>query len=192
MASLQVAADIVSTISTLEDDLQGIAQAQNNLLEVILKAQASMISDAELSGIKSNMDKVAIYNTKLMSLKATMSMLTGRSKQLKDRAAKLQGLKKKYLSEIDDIRKMEREKDQSIAAKTSTSTPTLIPSPATPSTAMSSPAIPSATCSSTTIPRLVKKKKKTKVRQALIDDGDDGRSWTPKKSLSQQDLALKK
>ncbi|KAF1798327.1 hypothetical protein V8B55DRAFT_1553536 [Mucor lusitanicus] len=202
MASLQLATDIISTISTLEDDLKGIAQAQQNLFEVILKAQESMISDEELSGIKSNMDKVAIYNTKLMSLKATMSMLTGRSKQLKDRAGKLQQLKMKYLSEIDDIRKLEREKDQSIAAKTSTSTPTLIPSPATPSsssppsTAMPSPVIPSATTSSTstTIPKIVRKKKKTKARQALIDDGndDDGRSWTPKKSLSQQDLAPKK
>ncbi|GAN06893.1 hypothetical protein MAM1_0140d06383 [Mucor ambiguus] len=195
MASLQAAADIVSTISTLEDDLRGIAQAQNNLLQVILKAQASMISDKELNDIKSNMDKVTIYNTKLMSLKASMSMLTGRSKQLKGRATKLQELKMKYLSEIDDIRKLEREKDQSIAAKTSTSTPTLMLSPAmpaSPSTAMPSPVIPSATSSSTTVPKLVKKKKKTKARQALIDDGDDGRSWTPKKSLSQQDLALKK
>lgn len=136
------------------------------------------------------MDKVAVYNTKLMSLKATMSMLAGRSKQLKDRAARLQELKMKYLSEIDDIRKLEREKDQSIAARNSTSTPALASSPAT----LSTPAIPSATSSSTTIPKLVKKKKKTKARQALIDDGDgdDGRSWTPKKSLSQQNLALKK
>lgn len=198
MASLQVTTDIISTISTLQDDLQGIAQAQNSLLEVIVKAQASMISDEELSGIKSNMDKVAIYNTKLMSLKATMSMLTGRSKQLKDRAAKLQQLKIKYLSEIDEIRKLEREKDQSIAAKTSTSTPTLMPSPAmlsspSPTTAMPSPVVPSATTSSSsTIPKIVRKKKKTKARQALIGDGDDGRSWTPKKSLSQQDLVLKK
>ncbi|KAL9537821.1 hypothetical protein MBANPS3_011433 [Mucor bainieri] len=185
------------------------SQAQNNLLEVILKAQASMMPDKELSSIKANMDKVGIYNTKLMSLKATMSMLTGRSKQLKDRAAKLQQLKIKYLSEIDAIRQREREKDQSIAAKTSSSTPTLLipspspsPSPATttpvsPLTAMpspSSPAIPSATTSSSTIPKLVKKKKKTKARQALIDDGDDGRSWTPnnKKSLSQQDLLAPK
>lgn len=140
------------------------------------------------------MNKVAVYNTKLLSLKATMSMLTGRSKQLKDRAAKLQELKMKYLSEIDDIRKLEREKDQNIAAKNSLSTPTLTPSPIAPSspTAMPSPLIPSATSSSTTIPKLVKKKKKTKARQVLIDDGDDGRSWTPKKSLSQQELAPKK
>lgn len=122
-----------------------------------------------------------------------MSMLAGRSKQLKDRAAKLQELKMKYLSEIDGIRKMEREKDQIIAAKTSISTPTFVPSPDIPSSPIiPSPVIPSATSSSTTtIPKLVKKKKKTKARQALIDDGDDGSSWKPKKSLSQQDLLKK-
>ena len=140
------------------------------------------------------MDKVAIYNTKLLSLKATMSMLAGRSKQLKDRAAKLQELKMKYLSEIDGIRKMEKEKDQIIAAKTSISTPTFVQSPDIPSSPIiPSPVISSATPSSytTIIPKLVKKKKKTKARQALIDDSDDGSSWKPKKSLSQQDLLKK-
>ncbi|CEP16457.1 hypothetical protein [Parasitella parasitica] len=157
------------------------SQAQSSLLEAILKAQASVISEEELSHIRSNMDKVAIYHTKLLSLTATMSMLAGRSKQLKDRAAKLQELKMKYLSDIDEIRKLEREKDQTIAARTSVSTPTLLPSPTTPD-----PAVPSTASPPATIPKLVKKK--TKARQALIDDGggDDGESWKPKKSPSQQ------
>ncbi|KAG2211744.1 hypothetical protein INT46_010605 [Mucor plumbeus] len=198
----QITTSIISTISTLENDLEEINQAQDNLLEVIIKAQASIIPEEELSSIKSNasilifvsMDKVAIYNTKLLSLKATMSMLAGRSKQLKDRAAKLQELKMKYLSEIDGIRKMEKEKDQIIAAKTSISTPTFVQSPDIPSSPIiPSPVISSATPSSytTIIPKLVKKKKKTKARQALIDDSDDGSSWKPKKSLSQQDLLKK-
>ncbi|KAI8639621.1 hypothetical protein BD408DRAFT_445799, partial [Parasitella parasitica] len=182
----QTTRHIISTISTLENDLQEINQAQNNLLEVISKAQASAMSEEELNEIRSNMDKVTLYNTKLLSLKATMSMLTGRSKQLKDRATKLQELKTTYLSEIDEIRRLEREKDQTIAAKTSISTATFIPSPAS-----ANPVIPSTTSSSSTIPKIVKKKKKTKARQALIDNDGDGESWKPKKSLSQQDLVKK-
>lgn len=133
------------------------------------------------------MNKVSVYNTKLLSIKATMSMLSGRSRQLQERANKLKQLKVNYLSQVDTIRKMEQEKDQSIAAKTSISTPIISP--------VSSPQLPiqQDPVSSTSIPRLksaIKKKKKVKSkRDALIaadDDNSDG--WKPKRSLSQKDM----
>jgi hypothetical protein len=164
------------------------------------------------------MDKVSIYNTKLLSIKATMSMLTGRSKQLQVKADKLKQIKIQYLSQIDKIRKIEQEKDQIIAAKTSItiSTPCaspqiLSPSPATTTTSsplisndndiIPSPVLIASTESSpiiattpTTIPKIksiVKKKKKTKAREALInDDISSGGDWVPKRSLSQKDLLL--
>lgn len=114
-------------------------------------------------------------------------MLSGRSRQLQERANKLKQLKVNYLSQVDTIRKMEQEKDQSIAAKTSISTPIISP--------VSSPQLPiqQDPVSSTSIPRLksaIKKKKKVKSkRDALIaadDDNSDG--WKPKRSLSQKDM----
>lgn len=97
------------------------------------------------------MDKVSQYNTKLMSIKATMSMLTGRSKQLLVKADKLKQIKLQYLSQIDKIRKMEQEKDQIIAAKTSINIST------TPSTSTSSPRVlsPSPITSTTSSPLII-------------------------------------
>jgi hypothetical protein len=165
------------------------------------------------------MDKVALYNTKLLSIKATMSMLTGRSKQLQIKADKLKQIKIQYLSQIDKIRKMEQEKDQAIAAKhsiTITSNPSSpqIPtpssttsSPLTPLNTSSNDALPTldvtaaepasiAVSSSTSTPKIksiVKKKKKSKAREALIGDDDNSTgNWVPKRSISQKDLLIKK
>jgi hypothetical protein len=138
------------------------------------------------------MNKVSIYNTKLLSLKATMSMLSGRSRQLQERANKLKQMKLNYLSQVDTIRKMEQEKDQSIAAKTSISTPIISPV-SSPQPAIVIDPLPASSSASASIPRLkstIKKKKKVKSkREALIaadDDNSDG--WKPKRSLSQKDL----
>lgn len=160
------------------------------------------------------MSKVSAYNTKLLSLKATMSMLSGRSKQLIERSNKLKQMKLKYLSQIDDIRRIEQEKDLVIAAKPaiistpspSTSSPITLQSRTpeanetgneSPSTAspVGTPVTTSAAVP-TVIPKvksIVKKKKKSKVREALIDDNNSSNWAIPKKSLSQKDLtAIKK
>ncbi|CAO3613891.1 unnamed protein product [Mucor hiemalis] len=130
------------------------------------------------------MDKVSLYNTKLLSLKATMSMLTGRSKQLLTRANKLKQMKMRYMSQIDIIRKMEQEKDLTIAAKPSTSISSTPSSPAITSTPIST----IATNSTPSIPKVksvIKKKKKSKAREALIgDDNEDNGNWAPKRSIS--------
>lgn len=136
------------------------------------------------------MDKVSIYNAKLSSIKATMSMLTGRSKQLLAKADKLKQVKTQYLSQIDKIRKMEQEKDQAIAAVTSSPTiaspiQTSIPTEAT---------TPTVSASTESIPRIksiAKKKKKSRAREVLIGDDSSSGSWMPKKSLSQKDLLKK-
>lgn len=136
------------------------------------------------------MDKVSIYNAKLSSIKATMSMLTGRSKQLLAKADKLKQVKTQYLSQIDKIRKMEQEKDQAIAAVTSSPTiaspiQTSIPTEAT---------TPTVSASTESIPRIksiAKKKKKSRAREVLIGDDSSSGSWVPKKSLSQKDLLKK-
>lgn len=126
------------------------------------------------------MDKVAVYNTKLLSLKATMSMLSGRSKQLQTKANNLKTVKIQYLSQIDKIRKMEQEKDQSIAAiLPSESTTSLVSSP---TVSVSSPKL---------VKSLVKKKKKrTKAREALIGEDDDQSTgdWMPKRISSQKEF----
>ncbi|KAI8056492.1 uncharacterized protein B0P05DRAFT_591291 [Gilbertella persicaria] len=151
---------INSTITQLQSQLLELSRAQQELLETITKAESSSkLTEAELGGMKANMDKVGLYHTKLLSLKANMSMLSGRSKQLQERANKLKSLKLEYLSQVDSIRKIEQEKDMSIAAKT------LSPTPSIP-----------------------KKKKKTKARQVLLDDDGDTSQWVPKRSLSQKDL----
>ncbi|KAI7889299.1 uncharacterized protein EV154DRAFT_515149 [Mucor mucedo] len=175
---------IISTITALEDQLKDITNSQNELLDAILKAQATCITEQELADIKKMMDKVSIYNTKLLSIKATMSMLTGRTKQLQAKADKLKQIKTQYLSQIDQIRKMEQEKDQAIAAVTSSPT---ISSPVQVNT-------PTASASVESIPKIksiVKKKKKSKAREVLIGDDSSSGNWAPKKSLSQMDLLKK-
>lgn len=152
------------------------------------------------------MDHVSIYNTKLLQLKATMSMLTGRSKQLLTKANKLKQVKMQYMSQIDIIRKMEQEKDLSIAAKPSTSlsstpisSPALTNSPvntACTSTTATTTTIAAASNNTTTsIPKVksvIKKKKKFKAREALIgDDNEDNGNWAPKRSIS-HNLTIKK
>lgn len=116
-----------------------------------------------------------------------MSMLTGRSKQLQVKADKLKQIKTQYLSQIDKIRKMEQEKDLSIAAVTSSPT---ISSPVLPDESTT----PTLTASTESIPKIksiVKKKKKSKAREVLIGDDSSSGNWAPKKSLSQKDLLKK-
>lgn len=137
------------------------------------------------------MDKVSIYNTKLLSIKATMSMLTGRSKQLQVKADKLKQIKTQYLSQIDKIRKMEQEKDQAIAAVTSPSPTISSPIHITTSTESTTPTVSASTESIPKIKSIIKKKKKSKAREVLIGDDSSSGSWVPKKSLSQKDLLKK-
>ncbi|KAI9277445.1 hypothetical protein BY458DRAFT_585411 [Sporodiniella umbellata] len=147
-----------STVERLEGQLLLIKNAQTELSDIIVKTKEdSLISDKDLSEIKGNMDKVSIYHTKLLSIKATMSMLSGRSKQLSVRAEKLKKIKIDYLSQVEDIKRTEKEKDQIVAA---------------------SP-IPKIS-NSTAIPKTVKKKK-IKARQIALDDKDDGLNWKPQR-----------
>ncbi|KAI8328413.1 hypothetical protein BD560DRAFT_417279 [Blakeslea trispora] len=183
--------------SQLQAQLLTISQAQDELVNTISKTEASLVTTSkEWQEIKSNMDKVAIYHTKLLSLKATMSMLSGRSKQLQERANKLKLMKLNYLSQVDHIRKLEQQKDLTIAAKTSASAP-VSPDMSSP-TLHALPAEQTAPVISTTkksAPRVVSKsKKKSKARQVLLDDEEDTdkSSWIPKKSLSQKDLRVEK
>ncbi|KAI7897662.1 uncharacterized protein BX663DRAFT_565327 [Cokeromyces recurvatus] len=141
--------DIALIVNKLQLQLNEINKAQNELVESISMLNANSALQEEFNDIKANMDQVATYNTKLRSLKAAMSMLSGRSQQLKERANKLKSIKLKYLSETDQIRKIEQEKDQTIAAK---------PSSTSLSTMDSIPKVKS-----------IKKKKKTKAREVIID-----------------------
>jgi hypothetical protein len=139
------------------------------------------------------MNKVSVYNTKLLSLKATMTMLTGRSKQLLNKAEKLKDVKKQYLLQIDDIRRKEQEKDQAIAAKpfSSPEIPETPSSPVTPTTPDVASA-PSTPTMAKAMPKVVsaKKKKKAKAREVTLGD-ESSPAWIPKKSLSQKDLLKK-
>ncbi|KAI8968577.1 hypothetical protein BDF20DRAFT_917072 [Mycotypha africana] len=167
--------DILSMISKLEQDMITINASQNELLEAIRNVEEKVIDEKEYNLIKSKMDKVSHYRTKLLSLRATMSMLTGRSQQLKDRAEKLRRMKLDYLSQVEDIKRIEREKDEFIAASVST------------------PISYTSGKSEILLPKTKKKKKKAKARQVLLDDEDSSSSkdtaWkSPKRSLSQKDL----
>ncbi|KAG1462610.1 hypothetical protein G6F56_005479 [Rhizopus delemar] len=147
-----------STLTQLEEQLLTIKNAQIGLSEMITKInEASLMSQKELSEIKTNMDKVSVYHTKLLSIKATMSMLSGRSKQLSARAEKLKKIKMDYLSQVENIKRIEKEKDQTMAAS---------PVP--------------RISSSTIIPKTVKKKK-VKARQVALDDKEDGLDWKPQR-----------
>lgn len=124
------------------------------------------------------MDKVSVYNTKLSSIKATMSMLTGRSKQLQTKADNLKTTKIQYLSQIDKIRKLEQEKDQTIAAVIpSESSSSLLVSPTAAVSPVSSPKVKS-----------IVKRKKTRTREALIGDDKSTGNWLPKKVSSQKEF----
>ncbi|KAI9480369.1 MAG: hypothetical protein EXX96DRAFT_537644 [Benjaminiella poitrasii] len=129
--------DIASTIDKLQVQLNEITKAQNELVETISKLRSNSIMQEEINKMKANvgayvhyMEQVTNYNSKLLSLKAAMSMLSGRSQQLQRRAEKLKTLKLNHLSRTDHIRKIEQEKDLTIAARTSTpqqSSPESIP-----------------------------------------------------------------
>ncbi|GAA5803451.1 hypothetical protein HPULCUR_008933 [Helicostylum pulchrum] len=167
----QYSSQIVSIISSFEEQ-----QSQHDLLNAITKAQSTCIPEQEVTEIKLMMDKVSVYNTKLLSIKATMSMLTGRSKQLQTKADNLKTTKIQYLSQIDKIRKMEQEKDQTIAAVIpSESSSSLLESPAAVS--VSSPKVKS-----------IVKRKKTRAREALIGDDKSTGNWLPKKVSSQKEF----
>ncbi|CEG66019.1 hypothetical protein RMATCC62417_02678 [Rhizopus microsporus] len=99
------------------------------------------------------MDMLSVYNNKLLSIKATMSMLSGRSKQLLSRAEKLKQIKMEHLSQIDEIKRIEQQKDQSIAAAVIQN-------------------------KQPTIPKAVKKKKKA--RQVLLEE-EHSSDWKPKR-----------
>ncbi|KAG0744588.1 hypothetical protein G6F57_001123 [Rhizopus arrhizus] len=158
--STNYSSQIQSTITHLEEQLLSIKNAQNELAGILQKT-SSLLSENDLTEIKRNMDKVSVYHTKLLSIKATMSMLSGRSKQLTARAEKLKQIKKDYLSQIEDIKRVEKQKDQTIIATSQ------IASNNTDSAAI-------------TATKVVRKKKK-KARQVTLDDGDDDK-WTLKKS----------
>ncbi|OBZ87343.1 hypothetical protein A0J61_04605, partial [Choanephora cucurbitarum] len=178
-----------------------ISQAQNELVNAISKTEAGLITtNEEWQQIKPNMDKVAIYHTKLLSLKATMSMLSGRSKQLQERANKLKLMKLNYLSQVDHIRKLEQQKDLTIAARTSLSAPVspemseATVQPLTIEKAVPTSPSPTVAAKKSTPRTASKSKKKPKARQVFLDDDQDTdtSSWIPKKSLSQKDLRVDK
>ncbi|KAG1453548.1 hypothetical protein G6F46_009205 [Rhizopus delemar] len=158
--SANYSSQIQSTITHLEEQLLSIKNAQNELAGILQKT-SSLLSENDLTEIKLNMDKVSVYHTKLLSIKATMSMLSGRSKQLTARAEKLKQIKKDYLSQIEDIKRVEKQKDQTIIATSQ----------------IASNNTDSATITATKVVR----KKKKKARQVTLDDGDDDK-WTLKKS----------
>ncbi|PHZ11461.1 uncharacterized protein RHIMIDRAFT_257695 [Rhizopus microsporus ATCC 52813] len=144
---------IQSTIDQLEHQLLTIKDESNKLAILIQKTRdASLLTEKELSEIKANMDMLSVYNNKLLSIKATMSMLSGRSKQLLSRAEKLKQIKMEYLLQIDEIKRIEQQKDQSIAAAVVQNKPT--------------------------IPKTVKKKKKA--RQVLLEE-EHSSDWKPKR-----------
>ncbi|KAI8889679.1 hypothetical protein K501DRAFT_238552 [Backusella circina FSU 941] len=202
---------ILSVISSLETQLESLKNEQNTLAEKIENTKDSSVSKEELEQIKATMNKVSAYNTKLLSLKATMTMLTGRSKQLLNKADKLKEIKTQYLLQIDDIRRKEQEKDQTIAAKTISSPSLTIPTspeipetpgtpgtPGSPAKTASTPGTPEVASAPSTptmtkaIPKVVsvKKKKKSKAREVTLGD-ESSPAWVPKKSLSQKDLLKK-
>ncbi|KAG2229216.1 hypothetical protein BDF21DRAFT_495282 [Thamnidium elegans] len=171
----QYSSQIVSIISSSEEQLYQIKQSQHDLMNAIAKAHSTCIPEQEVTEIKLMMDKVSMYNTKLSSIKATMSMLTGRSKQLQTKADNLKTIKIQYLSQIDKIRKMEQEKDQTIAA--------VIPNESSSSLLVS----PTVSVSSPKVKSIVKRKK-TRAREALIGDDKSTGNWLPKKVSSQKEF----
>ncbi|KAG0177598.1 hypothetical protein DFQ28_004179 [Apophysomyces sp. BC1034] len=129
-----------------------------------------------------------------------MAMLPARSKQLQKRADQLKTTKLQYLSQIDDIRRVEQERDQAIVAKVAplyikpeSPEPTPVSSASLRTTASTSTATVSVATASVVkkVSTKTKKKKKIKVREVEIGD-ESSPGWELKPSLSQQDLTYNK
>ncbi|KAI9312762.1 hypothetical protein BX666DRAFT_821741 [Dichotomocladium elegans] len=206
-----ISSQILDTLKQLENQLDQLRHEQNALGQSIADASGHIASDLdELVRMKETMAKVSAYYTKLLSLRSTMTMLSTRAGQLHRRADKLKQIKLQYLSQIDTIRRTEQERDQIIAARVITPSPSkaVIVTPLSPTSTRSSPRqIPTAptpagemdtmptsdpdapstgttisTVSDTQIMTVPKKvkKKKAKAREVAISD----ESWTPKRTSS--------
>ncbi|CAO3626927.1 unnamed protein product [Cunninghamella blakesleeana] len=108
---------IFDTISQLQKQFDDINLKHEELRQQIKKTQENSITDEELIKVKTMMDKTLEYNNKLLSLRTVMVNMSIKSKQLIQRSDKLKATKMEYLSKVDTIRKIEQERDKSIAAE---------------------------------------------------------------------------
>ncbi|KAL0084075.1 hypothetical protein J3Q64DRAFT_1833585 [Phycomyces blakesleeanus] len=182
---------ITTLLKGLKQQLKQLEHDQQTLSDGITEAVSAAISEEELADIKANMAKVAVYHTKILSLQSTMTMLTARSKQLQFKADKLKSTKEHYLSQVDEIRRMEQAKDQDIAAKVTSLSPSSSYSPLKTSVEMDdddqSETMPEISKSMTmpviskakTLTKTKTKKKKLRVREVEIGE-DASPAWVPK------------
>ncbi|KAI8081517.1 uncharacterized protein BX664DRAFT_340604 [Halteromyces radiatus] len=135
---------LINTLDILQKQLDDISLKQVDLHNQITSARSDSITEEEYADVKAMMDTTLAYKSKLLSLRTTMVNMSLKSKQLLKRSDKLKATKMDYLSKVEDIRKREQERDQSIAAivlEPSTSIHTTQPNTPTRS---SSPMIPSS------------------------------------------------
>ncbi|KAI9308185.1 hypothetical protein BJ944DRAFT_237220 [Cunninghamella echinulata] len=108
---------IFDTISQLQKQFDDINLKHEELSQKINNTRDNGITEDELANVKIMMNKTSEYNAKLLSLRTTMVNMSIKSKQLIQRADKLKATKIEYLSKVDTIRKLEQERDKSIAAQ---------------------------------------------------------------------------
>ncbi|KAI8992632.1 hypothetical protein BDB01DRAFT_444020 [Pilobolus umbonatus] len=191
----EYASQVLSVVHTLEQQIADIKDEQDKLQSLINQTKDGSLSDEQMSQLTQRITKVSAYHTKLLSLKSTMNMLSGRNKQLQKKADKLKQTKLQYLSDIDHIKQMERERDRMIIAKTVPKSPSTPSSPTDTPTTFDSSMVQSNDFSIAaisvikTIPKVksIGKKKKIKAREVLLKK-DDPSTWKPKRSMSQKDL----
>ncbi|KAI9024290.1 hypothetical protein CLU79DRAFT_746467 [Phycomyces nitens] len=173
---------ITTLLKGLKQQLKQLEHDQKVLSDGVAEAVSSAISEQELSDIKANMAKVAVYHTKILSLQSTMTMLTARSKQLQFKADKLKSTKEHYLSQVDEIRRMEQAKDHDIAARV------VSPSSSSSYSQLNTGAedddqseMKPGISKSMTMPVIAKAKtKKKKLRVKEVEIGDVSPAWVPK------------
>ncbi|CAO3618615.1 unnamed protein product [Cunninghamella echinulata] len=105
---------IFDTITQLQKQFDDINLKHEELSQQIKNTRDNGITEDELANVKTMTSE---YNTKLLSLRTTMVNMSIKSKQLIQRADKLKATKIEYLSKVDTIRKLEQERDKSIAAR---------------------------------------------------------------------------
>ncbi|KAI8342599.1 hypothetical protein BC941DRAFT_509493, partial [Chlamydoabsidia padenii] len=176
---------LIDTLLTLQAQIDDISLKQKDLVKLITDAQDGSLTTEEYADVKMMMDRTSAYNTKLLSLRTTMVNMSLKSKQLLKRSDKLKATKLDYLAKVGSIRRLEQERDQTIAAKVSE-----VDSP-TPSPTATIPEMPQSTClapksspSSDSLATTVKRKKKKKPKAREVEIGDDGPAWIPKRTLS--------
>ncbi|CAO3587390.1 unnamed protein product [Absidia cylindrospora] len=106
---------LLKNISVLQEQLDELSSKQQDLHKLITASRDGSLTEEEYADVK----MMVTYNSKLLSIRTSMVNMSLKSKQLRKRSDKLKATKLEYLSKVESIRRMEQERNLSIAAKVS-------------------------------------------------------------------------